>query len=242
MSKHEPASMEELILYAKRKLGEDDEDDSTIEVDITDNQCEDALNDTLQMFKTYHYDGSKEVFYVIPTITGQVEYKLPSNTIAVYGYLPHSEWQNMFSLDYQMKQYLGLTYKTFDITTIEITKEYLALMDLKLGKKYMYTFNGVTKTLYITAGAETGSTIVVTASQFIEEVPNIFNEIWVKKYIVCLMQLQWAKNLRKFDGVKLPGGITINWKDMLEEAKAEKKELEQELTTTWARPVRMRRG
>lgn len=242
MSRNEPASIEELIEYTKRKLGEDTLDDSTIEIDVTDEQCNDLVADTLQLWKTYAMDGSIECFFVIPTITGTTLYQLPQSTIAVYGYVPHSEWQNMFSLDYQMKTYLGLTYKTFDITTIEITKEYLALMDMKLGKKYAYSFNGITKMLNIYAGSETGTSIVVMASKFVDEAPNIFNEIWVKKYMAVTMELQWAKNLSKFDGVKLPGSITINWRDTLASAKEEKKSLEEELMTKWSRPVRMKRG
>lgn len=242
MSIHEPKTIDELILYTKRSLGEDIDDDSTIEVDVTDNQCEDLVAKTVQMWKTYALDGTVECFYVIPTITGQTEYDLPSNTVAVYGYLPHNEYTDMFSLDYQMKTHIGLHYKTYDLTTIQLTKEHLTLMDMKLGKKFQYQFNGATKKLYITAGAETGQSIVVVASKWVDEVPNIYNEIWVKRYMEALMQLQWAKNLQQFDGVKLPGGITINWREMKSEAKTDIERLEKELVENWSRPVRMKRG
>lgn len=244
MSIHCPETEEELIAYTKRKLGEDMAcKDETLEVDITDNQCKDLVEDTLQMWKMYSYDGCKEVFYIIPTKTGQTQYQLPSNTFAVHGYLPINEYYNMFSLDYQMKTYMGMNLRNlFDITTIQITKEWLALLDLKLGKKYMYEFNSASKMLNIYAGAKTGTTIVVTASQFIDDVPNVYNEIWVKRYLEALFLKQWGYNFRQFDGVKLPSGITINWRDMIGDANQRIEKLEEELVTHYSRPVCMQRG
>ncbi len=242
MSKHSPQTIQELIDYTKRKLGEDVADDSTIEVDITDDQCEDLVADAVQMWKTYALDGTVECFFVIPTITGQTEYDLPSNTVAVYGYIPYNEYTDMFSLDYQMKTHIGMHYRTYDLTTIQLTKEHLTLMDQKLGKKFTYTFNAATKKLYITAGAQTGSSIVVLASKWVDEVPNIYNEIWLKKYVEALFLKQWGTNFRQFDGEKLPGGITINWKDMISDAKEKIEKLEAEVITHWSRPIRMKRG
>ena len=242
MAIHEPKTIDELILFTKRSLGEDEDDDSTIEIDVTDNQCEDLVTKAVQLWKTYALDGTVDCFFIVPTITGTTEYELPSSTVAVYGYIPHTEYTDMFSLDYQMKTHIGMNYKTYDLTTIQLTKQHLALMDMKLGKKFQYTFNGATKTLNISAGAETGHSVVVLGSKYIDEVPNIYNEIWIKKYMETIMQLQWAKNLSKFDGVKLPGGITINWRDLRTEAVGDKKELEKELIENWSRPVRMKRG
>ena len=243
MSLHCPETEDELIAYTKRKLGEDVACDGTLEVDITDNQCRDLVADALQMWKMYSYDGCKEVFYVIPTKTGKTDYRLPSNTFAVYGYLPINEYYNMFSLDYQMKTYMGMNLRNlFDITTIQITKEWLALLDLKLGKKYQYLFNSATKILNISAGAQTGTSIVVTASQFVDDVPNVYNEIWMKRYCEATFLKQWATNFRQFNGVKLPGGITINWESMLGDANQRIKELEEELVTHYSRPVCMQRG
>ena len=242
MSIHNPETIDELVDYTKRKLGEDRAEEGTLEVDITDNQAYDCIEDAIQLWKTYAYDGCVECFYIIPTVTGKTEYKLPPNTFAVYGYLTQTEYTDMFSLDYQMRTHIGLHYKTYDLTTIEITKEHLALMDLKLGKKYMYSFNAVTKTLTITAGAKTGCNIIVTASKYIDSVPNIYNEPWIKEYVEALFLKQWGTNFRQFEGVKLPGGVSINWKEMVGDANTRIKELREELINYWSRPVRFKRG
>lgn len=242
MSIHSPESIEELIEYTKRKLGEDRNDGGTLEVDITEDQCYDCVADAVQMWKTYALDGTVDCFYVIPTKTNKTEYNLPPNTVAVYGYIPHNDYTDMFSLDYQMKTHIGMHYKTYDLTTIQLTKEHLTLMDMKLGKKYHYTFNAATKKLYITAGAQDGQSIVVLASKWVDDVPNIYNEIWLKKYTEALFLKQWGTNFRQYDGAKLPGGITINWKEMLGDANTQIKELRDELISYWSRPVRMKRG
>lgn len=242
MSREEPATIEELIEYTKRRLGEDILDDTSIEIDITEQQCLDLVSAAIQKWKTYAYDGCTECFFVIPTITGQTEYKLPQNTVAVYGYVPATEYNNMFSMDFQMRTHIGMNYKTYDLTTIEVTKEHIAMLDLKLGKKYAYTFNGVTKILTVQAGAETGSSIVAMGAKWTDEVPNIFNEIWIKEYTEALFQIQCARNILKFDGIKLPGNATINWKEILTEGKEAKAKLETEVITHWSRPIRFKRG
>lgn len=240
-----PETEQELIEYTKRKLGEDRLDDGTLEVDITDQQCKDLVADAIQMWKTYAYDGCKDVMYVIPTVTNKTDYVLPPNTFAVYGYVVCNQYSDMFSLDYQIRTHVGMDLRFFGndaLTTIELTKEYLALVELKLGKKFDYTFNSVTKILNIVAGAQTGQKLCVVASQFIDDVPNIYNEIWIKRYVEALFLKQWGTNFRQYDGIKLPGGVVVNWKEMIGDANTKIDKLEEELVTHWSRPVRFKRG
>lgn len=245
MSIYNPETEDELIEYTKRKLGEDRSELGTLEVDVTENQFRTIISDVIQLWKTYAYDGCKDVMYVIPTVTGKTEYKLPPNTFAVYGYVVCNQYSDMFSLDYQIRTHIGMDLKFFGndaLTTIELTKEYLALVDLKLGKKFDYKYNSTTKTLNIIAGAQTGQKLCVIASQFIDNVPGIYQEIWVKKMTEAMALKQWGTNFRQFDGVKLPGGVVVNWKEMIGDANQQIEKLEQELYTVWSRPIRFKRG
>lgn len=245
MSIHNPETEEELIEYCKRSLGEDRYDDGTLELDITDNQTHDIVSESIQFFKEFAYDGSYDVMYVIPTITGKTQYMLPSNTFAVHSYYPFSDLNNYFSLDWQLKTTIGNNLRFFQgdvLTTIEITKEYLALLDLKLGKKFDYTYNYTTKVLNIVAGAETGQKICVVASAFIDNVPPLFENRWLRRYVSARFLEQIARNFMQYDGVKLPGGVTIPYEKMLADATTRIKDLENELYTQWARPVRFKRG
>ena len=53
-----PTTREELKQYALRKLGA-----PVIEINVDDSQLEDALDDALQIFAEYHFDGVEKVFY-----------------------------------------------------------------------------------------------------------------------------------------------------------------------------------
>ena len=53
-----PTTREELKQYALRKLGA-----PVIEINVDDAQLEDALDDSLQIFAEYHFDGVEKVFY-----------------------------------------------------------------------------------------------------------------------------------------------------------------------------------
>lgn len=246
MDIHLPESEQELIEYVERRLGYDRYfPDETNEIDLTENQKHDLVNAAIQMFQMYCYDGCKDIMIKLPLTTGKTEYKLPKSVYAVYNYMTWNEYSNMFSLDYQMKTYVGMNLNFFadqPLTYIEVTRQYLSLVDLKIGYKASFTFNSTTHTLNIIAGAKSGVTLCVLASAFIDEVPSIYSNNWILRYCEQLFLRQWANNFRQFDGVKLPSGITINWREMLGDANQRIKELEDELITFYSRPVRMRRG
>ena len=39
---------------------------------------------------------------------------------------------------------------------------------------------------------------------------QLFNDSFLKRYLTALIKRQWGLNLIKFQGVKLPGGIELN--------------------------------
>ena len=53
-----PTTREELKQYALRKLGA-----PVIEINVDDSQLEDSIDDALQMFNEYHFDGVERVLF-----------------------------------------------------------------------------------------------------------------------------------------------------------------------------------
>jgi hypothetical protein len=58
---------------------------------------------------------------------------------------------------------------------------------------------------------------------------KVYNEPWLKHYITALFKKQWATNIKKFSGIQLPGGVTLDGDKLYDEATTEIKELEDEL-------------
>ena len=58
---------------------------------------------------------------------------------------------------------------------------------------------------------------------------DTYNNFWLQDYATALVKQQWAQNLYKYSGQKLPGGITVDSQSLKEEAKEEIKDLEMQL-------------
>jgi hypothetical protein len=52
-----------------------------------------------------------------------------------------------------------------------------------------------------------------------------------------LIKRQWGDNLKKFEGMTMPGGVTFNGQKIWEEANEEIRKLEEEMINTYSLPV-----
>ena len=65
---------------------------------------------------------------------------------------------------------------------------------------------------------------------------TMFNDNWLKDYVEALFQQQWGRNLSKYDGIQMLGGVTLNGRQILEDASQFKKDLEETLRDTYELP------
>lgn len=77
---------------------------------------------------------------------------------------------------------------------------------------------------------------VFTYKEIDDTAEKIYNNEWVKEYVVERFRLQWGSNLRKYKGVKLPGGVEFSGEEIYKEAKENLKELKEELHTRYQEP------
>jgi len=78
---------------------------------------------------------------------------------------------------------------------------------------------------------EVGSYILVECYRALDpaDAPRMYNETWIKHYTTALIKKQWAVNLKKFSGLQLPGGVSVDGPALYSEAVSEIKELEDEI-------------
>jgi hypothetical protein len=81
--------------------------------------------------------------------------------------------------------------------------------------------------------------IVVDCYRVIDpnDAPLVWTDRWLQEYAIATIKRQWAQNMSKYNGVQLPGGVTLNAKDMMQEATDRIKELEEEVRTTYQLPI-----
>lgn len=75
-----------------------------------------------------------------------------------------------------------------------------------------------------------------------DEVDVIWNSAWLKEYAIARIKWQWANNLKKFEGVQMAGGVTLNGQAMYEESMAEMEKLVTDLEERWSLPPAMMIG
>ena len=81
--------------------------------------------------------------------------------------------------------------------------------------------------------------IIVECDKIID--PDTYSDIWsdmfLKKYNTALMKRQWGQNLIKFEGMQLPGGVTMNGRQLYDDAVTELQTIEEQMSLRYELPV-----
>jgi hypothetical protein len=231
------STRQQLIEYCLRKLGE-----PVVEINVDDQQVEDRIDEAIEYFRLYHYDGIEKV-YLKHQITAQdITNKYITLPDAIYGVsrvFPvasgTSTSKSIFDLQYQLR--LNDLYDLTSTSVMYYTQvmSHLALLDVTLNGHPLYRFNRLNGKLYIEAQRESemqvGHYVLVEVYRAMDpaEAPKLYNDSWLKHYATALIKKQWAANIKKFDGMQLPGGVSIDGKALFQEAVDEIKELEDDM-------------
>ena len=237
-------SVDNLRDYAYRKLGA-----PKIEIQVDDTQAYDRIDDALQLFVERHFDGAEEKFIIIEFTADDEtnEYlTLDDEIIAVTRIYEPGRYSSEAMSDVR---YRMLADEMFDLTKVnmqyfEITMEHLEMISSYFRLDRTFTFNKATNRLYSHSGKIIeGNKILLRAYQAV--IPDesssyaldVFNDEWIKKYSTALIKQQWGANMKQFDGMPLPGGITINGQQVWDEAKEEIEKLEEEFSLNYELPA-----
>jgi hypothetical protein len=83
-----------------------------------------------------------------------------------------------------------------------------------------------------------GQYIIIEGYQTIDpnQYTDVYNDMLLKKYLTALLKKQWGTNLLKFEGMQLPGGVTINGRAIYEDALADIEKIETDFDTKYQMP------
>jgi len=114
------------------------------------------------------------------------------------------------------------------------TMNYLGHLDFIMKKEKNFSFNRRMNrlTLEIAWGTDVRVGDIVAAEVYRSidenEFTEIYDDIWLKKYVTALMKKQWGSNLKKYKGIQLPGGLIYDGQTTYDEAVQEIKDLQEE--------------
>jgi len=249
-----PVSRSDLKEWCLRKLGK-----PVIEINVDDDQMEDRIDEALQFYQEYHFDGTEKVYekYQLTTddITNEYIYipdlASPSSNNAYTGItkiFPVTGTSiGMWDVRYQMRLSDVTTFGSYlggsSMLTYQMRMQNLSMVQELLTGKIAVRHNRHGNKLYLDwewgVDAVAGEYIIIEAFKIIdpEVYVDVYNDMFLKQYVTALFKEQWGLNLSKFEGVQMVGGVTLNGRAILEEARTDIDKLREEMSLKYELPV-----
>jgi hypothetical protein len=240
--------------YCLRRLGF-----PVIEINIDDDQIEDRVDDALQYWHDYHFDGLQKVYYIKAIGQQEIDQKYldlsdamdkSNNALEIVGVtriFPLQDSQasiSMFDLRYQLRLNELYDFTSASYINYTLTQQHLRSLELLFTGEVPIRFQRHMQRLYIdwawgVSEAPIGQIIVAECYANIDPTvyTKVWNDRWLKEYATALIKRTWGNNLKKFSGLQLPGGVTLNGDKIYEEATDEIKLLEQEMQDRYELPT-----
>lgn len=173
---------------------------------------------------------------------------LNDSVLSVVRTLPLSSRSNsisFFDAKYQLMLNNIQSLTNTDIQYYTMLKMHINMInDLMTGQKPV-RFNRHMNRLYIDLSwgdggdLAIGDYIIIEAFRMLDAdtYTDVYSDHFLLAYTTALIKRQWGVNLKKFEGVQLPGGVTLNGQKIFDEAQEEIKQLQEEVKSTWQLPV-----
>ena len=142
---------------------------------------------------------------------------------------------NMFSVKYQLFLNDVYYFDSLELLTYAMTKTKLADIDFLLNTEKQIRYNIRQDRLYLDIdwGEITKDDyIIIDCWRILDpsDSTKVFNDRFLKRYFTAILKRQWGQNLIKFQGVKLPGGIELNGRQIYDDAQLEIDKIQDRMT------------
>jgi len=132
----------------------------------------------------------------------------------------------MFSIKYQLFLNDLYYFNSVELLQYSMVKTYLEAIDFLLTTDKQVRFNKRQDRLYLDldwSAQEKDTYLVIDCYRALDpaDFNQVYNDSFVKQYLTALIKRQWGQNLIKFRGVKLPGGIELNGREIYEDGERE---------------------
>ena len=148
---------------------------------------------------------------------------------------------NMFSVKYQLFLNDIYFWGATEMLTYAMTKTYLEDINFLLTTQKQIRFNQRMDRLYLDidwGGVTVGDYFVIDCFRALNpaDYARVYNDSFLKRYTVALMKRQWGQNLLKFQGVKLPGGVELNGRQIYDDAQKDLEIIREQMSNMYELP------
>lgn len=244
-----PTTREEFKDYCLRRLGA-----PVLQINVDDDQLEDRIDDALLYYWDYHYDATQKIYSVHTLTQTDIANRyliIDPSIIAITNIFPLSDSDasiNMFDLRYQLRLNELYDFTSASYINFTLTMQHLRTLELLFTGRTPIRFNRHMNQLFIDwSWGDTiiaGQKVIAECFQLLDPMsyPDVWNDRWLKRYATALFKRQWGENIRKYDNVQLPGGVTLNGEKIYATAVNEIKDLEEDIVRSFSLPVDMMVG
>ena len=265
-----PTNKEEFKDYCLRRLGA-----PILEINVDQDQLDDIVDDAIQYYQEYHYDGIEKMYlkheFTAEDVTRFSEtdelsstddpdgsswtnrknfIEVPDHVIGiekVFGVTSNLSSNEMWGLS---NQYFlldifsfssGYTFGNFDMSYYYMIKQYFETLDMvvNVGGLVQYRFNKRQDRLYLdidVSRVKENRYLVIECQRALDpqQWSQIYNDSFLKRYTTALIKRQWGQNMIKYNNIQLPGGITLNGRQLWEDGNNEVNDLESRMLTDYS--------
>jgi hypothetical protein len=158
-------------------------------------------------------------------------FKIDNRTIA----------SNLFNVNYQLFLNDIYWFSSTELLNYYVTKRYLEDIDWIINPQRQLRFNKRQNRLYIDMSwdaVKEDQYLLIECYRILDpsESTNVWNDSFLKKYLTSLIKKQWGQNLIKFQGVKLPGGVELNGRQIYDDAVKELQVIQDRMMLEYEEP------
>lgn len=221
--------------YCLRKLGA-----PVIQINVSDEQVEDRIDEAFAFFSDYHYNGSEHVYLKHQITQEDIDngyVTVPERLLGVTRIFDLSSsissGTGMFNVTYQF-----VLNNLQDLTGYSIQNYYMTMQSLRFIQEWlvgwpMIRYNRLTNRVFLdmtVSKLTPGNYLIFEAYDIIDQevYEDLWADRWFQNYATALIQEQWGRNLTKFVGMQLVGGVQFNGEQILADAMNTRQAMEQE--------------
>jgi hypothetical protein len=192
-----------------------------------------TVNQTVGLTNSFKYEENSNYLPVPPSVIGvnKIFHFDGSNSIS----------NNMFSVKYQLFLNDIYYWGSTELLTYAMVKTYLEDIDFLLTTQKQIRFNKRQDRLYLDidwGSVSVGTYLIIDCFRTMDpsDYTRVWNDSFLKMYVTALIKKQWGQNLIKFQGVKLPGGVELNGRQIYDDAQREIDIIMEKMSNTYELP------
>jgi len=149
---------------------------------------------------------------------------------------------NMFSVKYQLfLNDIAFNLGYSGLLSYAMTRTYLEELNFLLTTEKQIRFNQRMDRLYVDidwGSVNKGDWLVLDCFRLLNptDYPRVWNDSFLKRYTTALLKKQWGQNLLKFQGVKLPGGIELNGRQIYDDGEKDLEIIREQMSNMYEMP------